>query len=331
MIQKETGRAVPRRSDGAALGRHRRGVRELEHPPRDRLPEAARHPRHDGHRGQRGDHGVRQPGRGLRHRRRLHAGIPSTGERVLYGEYLLNAQGEDVVSGTRDVEPIAPAPGQPCRSLHQELDRMARTLERHFRDVQDMEFTIERGQAVHAADPPRPALGPCRGPGRVRDGGRGADHRGGGGRPDSAQRSQSAAAPDHRPQGAPRSADHRPPGLTRGRLRHRGVRRRRGRAAGAPGRGGDSGAAGDLSRGLPRHGDGQGDPHGPGRHDLARGGGGARDGQAVRGGRPGDRGRRGDEAASRSTADRSPRATGSRWTGVPGGSTPGRPRWCHRS
>jgi pyruvate,orthophosphate dikinase len=52
---------------------------------------------------------------------------PSTGERALYGEYLLNAQGEDVVSGTRTPLPIA-------------------TLkERHFRDVQDMEFTIERG------------------------------------------------------------------------------------------------------------------------------------------------------------------------------------------
>ena len=70
---------------------------------------------------------------------------PSTGERQLYGEYLLNAQGEDVVAGTR-----TPAPVEELRKtmpeVHAELDRMARVLERHFRDVQDMEFTIERGR-----------------------------------------------------------------------------------------------------------------------------------------------------------------------------------------
>ena len=62
---------VPRRSGAAAVGRHRGGVRELEHPAGDRLPEAARHPRHHGHRGQHRGDGLRQPGRGLRHRRDL--------------------------------------------------------------------------------------------------------------------------------------------------------------------------------------------------------------------------------------------------------------------
>ena len=70
---------------------------------------------------------------------------PSTGAKVLYGEFLLNAQGEDVVSGTRDVEPIQRLK-EIMPQVHQELERMARTLERHFRDVQDMEFTIERGK-----------------------------------------------------------------------------------------------------------------------------------------------------------------------------------------
>jgi pyruvate,orthophosphate dikinase len=70
---------------------------------------------------------------------------PSTGERRLYGEYLLNAQGEDVVSGTRDVEPIARLKDV-MPAAYTELDRLARILERHFRDVQDMEFTIERGK-----------------------------------------------------------------------------------------------------------------------------------------------------------------------------------------
>jgi len=69
---------------------------------------------------------------------------PSTGEQTLYGEYLLNAQGEDVVSGSRDPLPIG-AMKQQLPHAYQELERVARTLERHFRDVQDMEFTIERG------------------------------------------------------------------------------------------------------------------------------------------------------------------------------------------
>jgi pyruvate, orthophosphate dikinase len=69
---------------------------------------------------------------------------PSTGEQRLYGEYLLNAQGEDVVSGSRTPHPIG-ALKQTFPNAYQELERVARTLERHFRDVQDMEFTIERG------------------------------------------------------------------------------------------------------------------------------------------------------------------------------------------
>jgi pyruvate,orthophosphate dikinase len=70
---------------------------------------------------------------------------PSTGERQLYGEYLLNAQGEDVVSGSRTPQPVSVL-HERMPEAYAELDRMARTLERHFRDVQDMEFTIERGR-----------------------------------------------------------------------------------------------------------------------------------------------------------------------------------------
>ncbi len=70
---------------------------------------------------------------------------PSTGEPRLYGEYLLNAQGEDVVSGSRTPEPMSSLEG--CMPhAYQELERTARVLERHFRDVQDLEFTIERGR-----------------------------------------------------------------------------------------------------------------------------------------------------------------------------------------
>ena len=69
---------------------------------------------------------------------------PSTGEQRLYGEYLINAQGEDVVSGSRTPQPIGTLK-ESLPHAYQELERVARTLERHFRDVQDMEFTIERG------------------------------------------------------------------------------------------------------------------------------------------------------------------------------------------
>jgi pyruvate,orthophosphate dikinase len=70
---------------------------------------------------------------------------PSTGEKRLYGEYLLNAQGEDVVSGTRNVGEISRLKEE-MPAAYAELDRISRLLERHFRDVQDMEFTIERGK-----------------------------------------------------------------------------------------------------------------------------------------------------------------------------------------
>jgi pyruvate,orthophosphate dikinase len=70
---------------------------------------------------------------------------PSTGENRLYGEYLLNAQGEDVVSGTRHVDQIANLK-KAMPAAYAELERIAKVLERHFRDVQDMEFTIERGK-----------------------------------------------------------------------------------------------------------------------------------------------------------------------------------------
>jgi len=70
---------------------------------------------------------------------------PATGERALYGEYLLNAQGEDVVAGIRTPRPIAEL-ARELPQAYQELQRIAELLERHYRDVQDIEFTIERGR-----------------------------------------------------------------------------------------------------------------------------------------------------------------------------------------
>ena len=67
---------------------------------------------------------------------------PATGERALYGEYLRNAQGEDVVAGVRTPKPIA-ALAEDMPRLHAELLAVRDKLETHFKDMQDFEFTIE--------------------------------------------------------------------------------------------------------------------------------------------------------------------------------------------
>jgi pyruvate,orthophosphate dikinase len=70
---------------------------------------------------------------------------PATGERAVYGEYLTNAQGEDVVAGLRTPKPIA-AMKEEMPRLHAELMELSQRLEAHYREVQDFEFTIERGK-----------------------------------------------------------------------------------------------------------------------------------------------------------------------------------------
>lgn len=67
---------------------------------------------------------------------------PASGEKVFYGEYLINAQGEDVVAGTRTPKPIAQMMEEMPKS-YKELDAVRKKLEKHFRDMQDFEFTIE--------------------------------------------------------------------------------------------------------------------------------------------------------------------------------------------
>lgn len=69
---------------------------------------------------------------------------PGTGENILYGEYLVNAQGEDVVAGIRTPKPIHEMKKE-MPKIYRELERVRRTLEEHFREVQDFEFTVERG------------------------------------------------------------------------------------------------------------------------------------------------------------------------------------------
>src|SRR3989475_4508475 len=70
---------------------------------------------------------------------------PITGKKELYGDYLANAQGEDVVAGVRDTEPIA-ALKRRLPKVYVEFEGYARKLEKHYKDVQDLEFTVERGK-----------------------------------------------------------------------------------------------------------------------------------------------------------------------------------------
>ena len=79
---------------------------------------------------------------------------PSTGENMFYGEYLVNAQGEDVVAGIRTPQPMASARAKPDElpmetampAAYQELMQVRQTLERHYKDMQDIEFTVQRGK-----------------------------------------------------------------------------------------------------------------------------------------------------------------------------------------
>jgi pyruvate,orthophosphate dikinase len=79
---------------------------------------------------------------------------PSTGENVFYGEYLINAQGEDVVAGIRTPQPLSAARAKPGETpmevalpgAYAELLKVRETLERHYRDMQDIEFTVQQNR-----------------------------------------------------------------------------------------------------------------------------------------------------------------------------------------
>jgi pyruvate,orthophosphate dikinase len=70
---------------------------------------------------------------------------PATGEKVFYGEYLINAQGEDVVAGVRTPDPVASLQ-EKMPKAYRELEDVRASLERHFHEMQDFEFTVENGK-----------------------------------------------------------------------------------------------------------------------------------------------------------------------------------------
>ena len=70
---------------------------------------------------------------------------PATGEKGLFGEYLMNAQGEDVVAGVRTPQTIAQLKAE-NPEVYAEFEKIVQKLEKHYKDMQDMEFTIEEGK-----------------------------------------------------------------------------------------------------------------------------------------------------------------------------------------
>ena len=173
MVRSAPGRDFPQDPASSCRGARDAVFRSWMNERADLLPQAERHPRRPRHRGQRAGDGVRQPGRRLGHRRRLHA-QPSTGENGFYGEYLMNAQGEDVVAGIRTPHPIA--------ELERRCPRPTRAAPRDHRAARaalpgraGLRVHDRGGHALHAPDPQRQAHRRGRGADRGRHGGRGPD------------------------------------------------------------------------------------------------------------------------------------------------------------
>ena len=134
---------IPRRSLRAAPTSHRSGVPFVERQTRRDYRNAAGIAHDLGHGREHPDDGVWQHGHDSRNRCG-HVAQRNDGEPGLEGDFLINAQGEDVVAGIRVTKPMAEL-GRRMPETLREFRAIAHTLERHYRNMQDMEFTIERG------------------------------------------------------------------------------------------------------------------------------------------------------------------------------------------
>ena len=205
---------------------------------------------------------------------------PSTGETGLYGEFLANAQGEDVVAGIRTPQPIEAMRSSLPKSFEQLLDTMRR-LEEHYRDMQDIEFTVEDEQLylLQTRSAKRTAAAALKAAVTMVDEGL-ISREDAVGRIDPAQLDQ-LLHPMIDPKASLEVAAkglNASPGRRERRDRLRRGHRRRARQD----RAGDPRALGDDAGRHPRHDRRGGDPDRARRHDLARGGRRARDGQALR-------------------------------------------------
>ena len=137
---------------------------------------------------------------------------PNTGEKALYGEYLTNAQGEDVVAGIRTAPKIAQMQTD-MPEVYGEFLRIGEQLEQHYRDVQDLEFTIERGKLYMLQTRSRQADRRGGRQDRHRPRRRGRHLEGGGARPDRAGPRRPAPARPVRPRRAAQPATRIAKGL----------------------------------------------------------------------------------------------------------------------
>ena len=293
IVVRETGKRLSRRSRRAALGRDPRRLRELEQPPRQGLPQDARHPRELGHRVQRAGDGLRQPRRRLRHRRRVHARSrrPARAASSASGSPTRRARTSSPASARRS--PCAAKRSRAGRrrrtsleakmpDVFQKLVEVREQLEKHFRDMQDIEFTIQRGKLYLLQCRTGKRTGARRRAHRRRDGEGGAHHRARGRparRPGVDRSAPPPGARSQRRKDAPRA---RPAGEPRRGERSSRLQRRRGRAPRRPGQGGHPGARRDVARRHPRHEGGARHPHGARRDDEPRRRRRARHGQVLR-------------------------------------------------
>ena len=222
---------------------------------------------------------------------------PATGEKVFYGEFLLNAQGEDVVAGIRTPQPISikgkgssklPAMEETLPTVCKQLDQICKRLEKHFGEMQDIEFTVQQGTLwmLQTRKGKRTAFAALKiAVDMVEEG------------LINKATAVSRVEPDSlnqllAPIFDPKAKDA---AVKEGRLLAKGLNAGPGAACGkavfTPERAMESGGAGpedhphphrDLTRGHSRDACGQGHSDLPRRHDVSRGPGGPRNGQALR-------------------------------------------------
>ena len=218
---------------------------------------------------------------------------PSTGEKKLYGEFLINAQGEDVVAGIRTPQEITeearresgsdkPSMEKAMPEAFAELKRIHAALEKHYRDMQDLEFTVEQGKLwmLQTRNGKRTAKAALRIAVELANEKLIT-------RQEAVTRIEPGSLdqllhPTIDPAAERKMYRHRLAGVARRRLRRDRVLVRRGRAAQEPGTQGHSGAGRNFARRHSRHARRRRYFDDARRHDLARRRGGARHGQAVR-------------------------------------------------
>ena len=146
IYEDETGSPFPQDAREQLGARGPRRLRVVGHAARAGLPARAPDPGRPRHRRQRRPDGLRQQGRGAPAPASRSRATRRPGEHGLYGEFLADAQGEDVVAGIRTPEPLAAMRGAAAARRSSSCRTRCSRLEEHYSDMQDIEFTVEDGR-----------------------------------------------------------------------------------------------------------------------------------------------------------------------------------------